>query len=281
MGDFIRRRMILQDKKELVHPPYVSFTSPSSFTLSIIGTAHMWDGTIEYSTDGEQWNEWNGSTTLSSGQLDGDNVLLIRGSGNTIITGSSAGTDNGAWHFNGSNISIAGESKNFLNYQGTPTAGAYAFKNLFGWKSPGNTAIVSAANFYISDPLSEEICNGMFSRCKGLIYPPRIAARTMVTQAFHSIFYECSALSVLPILPVLTLAPNCYDTMFNICTSIKVSLTYSEEYPNEYRIPISGTGVNATNATYGMFAKTGGSYKPGSSNAPINTIIYTANDIAY
>lgn len=251
MGDFMRRRTILKQKSEPVSSSYVAFTSPSSFTLSIIGTAHLWDGIIEYSTDGQTWSEWSGSTTLSSGQLNGENALLIRGIGNSKITGSTAGTDNGAWHFTGANISISGELKDFLDYQvASPTIVSYAFKNMFGWKSPGNTAIISAASFHISDPMTENLCNGMFSRCKGLVYPPRFTAQTLATGCFTSMFYECSELSVLPALPVLELKGNCYYTMFSDCSKIKVSLTSSEEYPNEYRIPISGTGISASNATY-------------------------------
>lgn len=274
----LRRRMMYKKSEP---PPYIAFTSPSSFTLSIIGTAHLWDGSIEYSTEGQQWNEWDGTTTLSSGQLNGENVIFARGIGNTIITGASAGTDNGAWHFSGSNISISGESKNLLDYQDTPTPTAYAFKNMFGWKSPGNTAIVSAADFCISDPMSASICYGMFSRCKGLIYPPRFTAKSLESGAFQSMFYECSALSVLPVLPVLVLKNSCYSSMFDTCTSIKMSLTQSDEYPNEYRIPYRGTGVNASKATEYMFAHSGGSYNPETTGAaaPINTIIYTANTV--
>ena len=58
---------------------YLTFSSPSSFTLS--SNYKSWDGTLEYSTDTKHWQEWDGETTLSSA----GNVLYLRGSNNTEI----------------------------------------------------------------------------------------------------------------------------------------------------------------------------------------------------
>lgn len=276
MGNFLRRRAML--KKPIVKDDYVAFTSPSSFSLSIIGTPKLWDGIVEYSQDGQQWSEWNGATTLSSGQLNNENVLFVRGTGNTKITGTTGATDNGAWHFSGSNISIAGTLQNLLDYQGNASPGESAFKSLFGWKSPGNAAIISAAGLYISDPLSIGICEGMFSRCNGLIYPPHFTAQTMYERCYKTVFYDCTALEVLPALPALTLQPNCYETLFAGCSKIKASYTSSDVYENEYRIPIRGTGVNASQATYNIFSRTGGSIN--NATIALDTIIYTANTVA-
>lgn len=260
-------------------PAYITFSSPAAFTLSIIGSVKLWDGIVEYSVDGESWSEWNGLTTLSSGVKDGENVLLVRGEGNTILTGPSVQTNSGAWHFSGSDISVSGMIHDMLDYHGSPTVGDSAFKSWFGWKSPGDTALVSAENLVITDPVTTSMCEGMFSRCKGLQRPPRFAAQALAEKCFQSIFYQCSGLNTLPTLRVLTLKPACYNTMFLECTGIKLSQTRTGAYQNEYRIPISGTGVNATNATMSTFSGTGGSYAP-ASTFPINTTIYTSNDVA-
>lgn len=69
--------------------PYLTFKSPSSFTLNVQDTTKHWDGTLEYSTDTSTWSTWNGTTTLSSSTSGRNNVLYLRGTGNTKITGSS------------------------------------------------------------------------------------------------------------------------------------------------------------------------------------------------
>jgi hypothetical protein len=263
-----------------VPPAYITFSSPAAFTLSIIGSVKLWDGIVEYSTDGESWSEWSGLTTLPSGVKDGGNVLYVRGEGNTIITGPSAGTAKGAWHFSGTNIMVSGMINSLLDYHGVTLVGASAFKNWLGWKSPGDTALVSAENLIISDPISAGMCEGMFSRCKGLLSPPKFAAQNLESNCYKSVFYQCSGLNKLPALPALTLATSCYESMFLECTSIKMSQTKTGDYQNEYRVPIEGTGTNATNATYSMFNSTGGSFAPISDGMPINTTIYTSNDVA-
>lgn len=67
----------------------------------------------------------------------------------------------------------------------------------------------------------------------------------------------------------------------------------TDEYQNEYRIPISGTGTIITPAaqydydiTGGMFTDTGGTYQgiiyeydPDNYYIPLNTTIYTSNEV--
>lgn len=64
---------------------YLTFSSPNSFTLKTNNAAKNWDGTLEYSTNAEDWSVWDGTTTLNSGS---DNKLYLRGTGNTKIAGS-------------------------------------------------------------------------------------------------------------------------------------------------------------------------------------------------
>ncbi|MBO7535776.1 MAG: hypothetical protein J6T34_01355 [Bacilli bacterium] len=45
---------------------YVSFTSPTSFTLATHDATKHWNGTIEYSIDNITWTTWTG-TSISSG----------------------------------------------------------------------------------------------------------------------------------------------------------------------------------------------------------------------
>lgn len=277
MVDLLMRRGVFPNSS--ASPAYITFSSPSAFTLSIIGSVKLWDGIVEYSTDGKNWSEWSGLTTLASGVKGGESVLFVRGEGNTILTGPSVQTNYGAWHFSGSDISVSGIIHNMLDYHGNLTVGDYAFKSWFGWKSPGDTALISAENLIIPDPVTVHMCDAMFSRCKGLQRPPRFVAEVLADNCFQSVFYQCSGLNTLPTLRVLTLKPSCYLSMFIDCTSIKISQTKTGEYQNEYRIPISGTGVNASDAITAIFQGTGGTYAP-TSTTPINTTFYTSNDVA-
>jgi hypothetical protein len=64
--------------------------------------------------------------------------------------------------------------------------------------------------------------------------------------------------------------------MFLYCSKIKLSITANQTYSNSYRIPMSGTGTNATNALYYMFYGTSGSFM----GIPIiNTTYYTSNEV--
>ena len=65
--------------------PYLTFSSPNSFTLAVGDATKHWDGTVEYSTDTSVWAIWDGTTTLSSTTSGSDNVLYLRGTGNTKI----------------------------------------------------------------------------------------------------------------------------------------------------------------------------------------------------
>ena len=81
---------LIRDRLQVAPPkPYLTFRSPSSFTLKVNDTTKHWDGTLEYSTDASTWSTWNGTTTLSSSTSGRNNVLYLRGTGNTKITGSN------------------------------------------------------------------------------------------------------------------------------------------------------------------------------------------------
>ena len=89
-------------------------------------------------------------------------------------------------------------------------------------------------------------------------------------------FNGCTSLTTVLALPAITLVSACYQAMFRNCAKIKLSTTQDGEYANEYRVPISGDGVDATNALLNMFADTGGTFV----GAPtINTTYYTSNTV--
>ena len=88
-------------------------------------------------------------------------------------------------------------------------------------------------------------------------------------------FTGCTSLTQAPALPAMTLADFCYRSMFQGCTSLKLSSTKTGEYTQEYRIPSSGEGVTVPSALSSMFSFTGGTF---TGTPSINTTYYLSSD---
>ena len=112
---------------------YLTFSSPSSFTLAVNDATKHWDGTLEYSTNTSAWSTWDGTTTLSSATSGSDNVLYLRGTGNTVITGNN---NSYKWVLTGSDIACTGNIENLLDYEtvksgGHPIMAKYCYAYMF------------------------------------------------------------------------------------------------------------------------------------------------------
>lgn len=231
---------------------YISIISPDVFTLSNGSVGKTWNGTIEYSTDTINWNEWNGTSVLSSND---DGKLYMRGTGNTGICKSTTEYTSGTWEFTGSNISISGKLESLLDYDTVihgnhPTMRDYAFYRLF----IGNPSITDASELDMgAETLSQSCYRGMFqsctnlkyapdlpattlaaycyaemfSRCKGLIGTINICASTLAESCCYNMFYYCESLETAPSLPATSLAAHCYEGMFSNC----VKLTTAPDLP--------------------------------------------------
>ena len=122
----------------------------------------------------------------------------------------------------------------------------------------------------------------MFANCTSLVTPPKLPATILEIDGMHcyqSMFANCTSLEILPKLPATILDKECYRNMFNGCSKIKMSLTQDSTYKNEYRIPVSGNGIDNTEgegALTGMFNGTGGTF---TGTPTINTTYYTANEV--
>ena len=239
--DVIRERLQVAPPK-----PYLTFRSPNSFTLAVGDATKHWDGTLEYSTDTSTWSTWDGTTTLSSATNGSDNVLYIRGTGNTVITGNNT---NYRWVLTGSDIACIGNIENLLDYA-TVESGAH--------------------------PSMADYCyHYMFYDCKGLTKAPALPATTLATSCYYYMFYGCTSLTQAPALPATTLSKECYRSMFYGCTKIKLSSTQTGEYTIAYRIPITGTGTTASSLDLlNMFTNTGGTF---TGTPEINTTYYLSN----
>ena len=92
---------------------YLTFSSPKSFTLAVNNKTKNWDGTIEYFALDKTWAVWDGTTILSSYNNDGECVLYLRGTRNTVITGNG---ERCRWVLTGSDIKCIGNIENLLDY---------------------------------------------------------------------------------------------------------------------------------------------------------------------
>ena len=250
---------------------YLTFGSPSSFTLKVNDTTKHWNGTLEYFSSNRTWTTWDGTTTLSAVADDGEYALYLRGTGNTVITGNN---QNYRWVLTGSDIACIGNIENLLDYATVeagnhPTMANYCYKYMFY----GCTSLTQAPALPATT-LAEGCYFEMFFGCTSLTQAPALPATTLTTYCYSDMFYGCTSLTQAPALPATTLAEGCYFEMFFGCTSLKLSSTQTGEYTQEYRIPSSGTGTTATEALTDMFTDTGGTF----TGPEINTTYYLSSD---
>ena len=303
---------------------YLMFSSPNSFTLAVNDATKHWDGTLEYFASNKTWTTWDGTTTLSAVDNDGEYVLYLRGIGNTVIAGNGVSYN---WALTGTNIACVGNIETLLDYATVeagnhPIMGSHCYRVLFknctaltkapdlpattlaiycygsmfsGCKSltkaPALPATTLATSCYYgmfsgckaltqapalpATTLSDHCYVNMFTDCTSLVQAPALPATTLKTNCYYSMFYGCTSLTQAPALPATTLASSCYQSMFNGCTKIKLSTIQNLEYAIAYRIPMSGDGTIATNATANMFSSTGGTF---TGTPDINTTYYLSSD---
>ena len=196
---------------------YLTFSSPNSFTLAVNDATKHWDGTLEYFDSDKTWTVWNGTTTLSSVDNDGDNVLYLRGTGNTVITGNG---DTYYWVLTGSDIKCIGNIENLLDYATVtagnhPTMADYCYYTMFF-----NCISLVQAPDLPATTLANYCYSTMFTSCTALTQAPALPATTLANQCYDSMFQGCTALTQAPALPATTLAEYCYNSMFRNCTSL-------------------------------------------------------------
>lgn len=208
----------LQDT-EYVEPneEYLTFSSPSTFTLGVVDNTKYWDGTLEYSTDAKTWNTWSGTSAINSS--DSGN-LYLRGTGNTYITGSGVGYSQARWVLTGSDISCNGNVETLLDYATVvngehPTMASFCYNQMFY----GCTNLITAPELPATT-LARYCYYQMFNGCTSLATAPELPATTLAVKCYDYMFFSCTSLVTAPELPATTLADSCYYYMFAKCTSL-------------------------------------------------------------
>ena len=196
---------------------YLTFSSPKSFTLNLDAKTKRWSGTLEYFSTDKVWTVWNGTTTLYSVDNNGEYVLYLRGTGNTVIT---IPTDNYNWILTGSDIACIGNIENLLDYKTVasglhPTMGVNCYASMF----QGCTSLTKAPELPATT-LSKYCYSHMFQGCTSLTKAPVLPATTLAEDCYSHMFQGCTSLTKAPSLPATTLSMRCYSDMFWGCISL-------------------------------------------------------------
>lgn len=209
---------------------WLIFTASEPFSISVANPG--WDGAMQYSTDGETWNTWDGSEVSGT-------VIYIRGSGNTKVTGSNDSSY--AWTITGSNVICKGNAETLLDHA-TVEAGEH--------------------------PAMADHCYAvMFNGCTSLTIAPALPATTLSIGCYMGMFNGCTSLTGIPALPATTLPDYCYAYMFYDCSSLKFYMSGNYTGSNKYRVPTSGEATYEIYSWADMIYGTGGNYTGGIVNS--------------
>lgn len=203
----------------------LEFWGDDSFSLKSgnSGTKH-WDGTLEYTTDGENWTTWTGAS-ISSQPKNNAHYLALRGTNNTYLTYQSIQSSaeyNFQFSGNAQYIDCEGDVAALLDYNisalgGSPTMAEKACVNLFH----SAFKLRKAPNISMT-VLSNECYRQMFYSSYVQEAPKILPATTLATACYYSMFMGCSKLKTVPILPATTAVESCYFSMFNSCAGLEV-----------------------------------------------------------
>jgi len=205
--------------------PYVMITETSGTPFNMSFYRHHNEGTLEYSTDNENWSTYDidGNDDMRSSN---NGVLYLRGSNNTTFSDGdypsdeqyspfSLNTDNydGTFRFDG-NMEALLDYQTVLNGQ-HPQMGSYCFGMFFQQHSD-----IIAIPKLPATTLADHCYYSMLLECSALTEAPDLPATTLAEGCYTNMFGGCTSLTKAPDLPATTLAKDCYMYMFSGCTSL-------------------------------------------------------------
>lgn len=214
------------------------FYSEKPFNIYISHPFITSGGILYYSTDSENYTEWNISDHIYADLYDDYYVLYIRGSSITAfaIDYNQYTTIN----VNGTAVKCVGNVNTLLDYQNPPmTLSSYAFVGLFTSNGTVDFDVELPATI-----IGQYCYHRMFVGCTSLFKAPALPATIMANRCYAEMFKGCTALMIPPVLPATVLDVFCYYGMFYGCQS----LTSAPELP----------ATTLTQGCYGqMFYETG------------------------
>lgn len=139
---------------------YLTFSSDSPFTIKINGSVKYWDGSFQYFNSSGDWVSWLGVEQIQSITSGNEQVIYLRGTGNTKINGNN--NQNRYWIITGANVKCTGNIETLLDY-----------------------ATVESGNH----PSMSNYCYAyMFFGCKALIQAPELPATTLTIGCYMNMF---------------------------------------------------------------------------------------------
>lgn len=191
--------------------PYLSFVEENNEPFTLKTSGKSWDGALEYSTDTENWSEWDGTEISSSN----DGKLYLRGTGNTRIT-----KGNGFSLTIDKRIQCLGNIENLLDYR-TVEAGNHPVmaESCYDSMFYGCSSLIQAPELPATT-LTTSCYTLMLGECTSLTQVPELPATTLANYCYGAMFFACTSLTQVPELPAATLADGCYTSMFSECTSL-------------------------------------------------------------
>ena len=190
----------------------VVIESDEDFKLNPRGL--IFDGILEFSTDGVKWNEISKRSIITSE----NGKLCLRGRSNTVC---HLDEDKGPTLIEGQNLYVLGNIMTLLDYGEVqkgkqPVMEEDAFAYLFA-----RTSIVDASKLELpASNLTPKCFYAMFLGCITLEKTPKLPATILSDRCYHSMFLGCTSLVDAPKLPATSLAEYCYAYMFYGCTSL-------------------------------------------------------------
>ena len=240
-------------------PDYLTFTGTEEFTLFITESSRCvitgtwasdntmnasWkSGTLEYSTDGENWTNVTAApqethtryqnskkTVTATGYVipsGSQKVLYLRGTGiQTVISSDyefyyNQDRYNLNWELTPATetgtVAASGNIMTLLDYNDPDNAvmDEYCFYSLFR----GFTALTAAPELPATE-LSKGCYRNMFDGCTSLTAAPELSSTELAVGCYSSMFEE-SGLTTAPELPAKIMQEDCYFGMFEGCSYLK------------------------------------------------------------
>ena len=198
---------------------FTALTAGSSISTTNQGGTVTNTPSLEFSTDGENWESFdlntgddatNTKVTLANA---GDKVYLRA----TDINNSfSENTKFIKFKMEGS-IAASGNIMSLLDKDCNSTV--IPNNNCFTCLFSGCSALVTAPKLPATN-LTYKCYNNMFNSCTGLTTAPDLPAMTLANNCYEYMFAHCTNLTTAPDLPATTLATSCYEYMFYDCSSL-------------------------------------------------------------
>ena len=179
-----------------------------TFTLysSIISAA----GTVEYSTDGTNWDIYTSGNAIS----------LAKG-GKVSFRGSKTKYDGSIFSCT-EDCYVYGNVMSLVSPTGFETA--QCSENATFWRLfQYNTKIKNDPSKPLMLPattLTDNCYGQMFQGCTGLTLPPVLPAITLSSGCYQGMFMGCTGLTTAPELPATSLNYRCYASMFEGCSGL-------------------------------------------------------------